>query len=109
MTSARARLEADLREADRELEELKNQLDNRPGFGLGTGSTGAYTWEMALARRERVTARIKALREALHRLSEGAYGRCEGCGGQIVPERLEILPATTLCAACARGVHHHYA
>jgi RNA polymerase-binding transcription factor DksA len=31
------------------------------------------------------------------------YGRCERCGSPIDPERLEILPATTLCADCARA------
>ncbi|MFQ5854686.1 MAG: TraR/DksA C4-type zinc finger protein [Anaerolineae bacterium] len=36
-------------------------------------------------------------------MREGTYGRCDRCGAQIDPERLEILPATTLCAACARA------
>jgi RNA polymerase-binding transcription factor DksA len=102
MTSTREQLEADLREAEKELQELNEQLDDKPGFGLGAGSSGAYSWEMALARKERVMARIEALQEALTRLAEGGYGRCEGCGDQIDPERLEILPATALCVDCAR-------
>jgi RNA polymerase-binding transcription factor DksA len=104
MTSAKERLETALREAEREIQELDKRLDDRPEFGFGEDGTGAYLWEMALARRERVGARIKALREALVRVREGVYGRCRRCGAQIDPERLDILPATSLCAACARAV-----
>jgi RNA polymerase-binding transcription factor DksA len=102
MMSAREKLEAALQAAEKELQELNKQLEHRPDFGLGKGNAGAYWWEMALAHRDWVTARIKALQEALSREREGTYGRCDLCGVQITPERLEILPATTLCAACAR-------
>jgi DnaK suppressor protein len=103
VTSTRKQLEADLREAERELQGLEKRLNQRPDIGLGQGSTGAYSWEMALARKGRVVSRIEALQEALVRVREGTYGRCERCGGQIDPERLEILPTTSLCAACARA------
>jgi len=102
MTSARERLEDDLREAERELQMLGERLDDKPKVDPGEGSAGAYSWEMALARRERTTERIEDLREALNRIDEGAYGRCERCGAQINPERLEILPTTSLCIACAQ-------
>jgi len=103
MTSTRKQLEAELQEAEEELQKLNQQLDDKPEFGLGEGSGGAYSWEMTLARRERVMARIEALQEAMTKVGEGSYGLCERCGAQIDPERLEILPATTLCAACARA------
>ncbi|MBX7165478.1 MAG: TraR/DksA C4-type zinc finger protein [Pirellulales bacterium] len=28
--------------------------------------------------------------------------RCEGCGGAIEPERLELMPQTRMCTACQR-------
>ena len=102
MTSMRKQLESELQEAEEELQKLNQQLDDKPELGLGEGNSGAYSWEMTLARRERVNARIQALQEALTKVTEGSYGRCERCGSQIDPERLEILPATTLCADCAR-------
>jgi DnaK suppressor protein len=102
MTSKRKQLEAELQEAEEELQELNRRLDDKPEFGLGEG-TRAYTWEMTLARKERVKARIEALEEALAKVDEGSYGRCERCGAQIDPERLEILPATTLCVDCAQA------
>jgi RNA polymerase-binding transcription factor DksA len=95
-------LETELREAEKRLQQLAEQLDERPEFGLGTGSTGSYTWEMALARRDRVVEEIETLQAALKRVHDGSYGQCENCGKQIDPERLEILPTTTLCPDCAR-------
>jgi RNA polymerase-binding transcription factor DksA len=103
MTGLGKRLEVELQEAEEELQELDRRLNNRPEFGPGAGSAGAQSWEMALARKERVIVQVGALREALTKVHEGTYGRCEECGAQIDPERLEILPATTLCAACARS------
>ncbi len=35
------------------------------------------------------------------RIADGTYGRCLTCGGEIAPERLEALPATTTCIGCA--------
>ena len=103
MGLARERLQADLREAEGELQKLDQRLEQRPEFGLGRGNPRAYSWEMELARRKRVMARIDALREALAREREGAYGHCERCAGPINPERLDILPTTTLCVSCARA------
>ncbi len=103
MGSARERLQADLREAEGELQKLDQRLEQRPEFGPGKGNPRAYSWEMELARRKRVMARIDALREALAREREGAYGSCERCARPISPERLDILPTTTLCVSCARA------
>jgi RNA polymerase-binding transcription factor DksA len=103
MTSRSKQLKDDLREAEEELQELNLRLDDKPEFGLGEGNTGAYSWEMALARKERVMTRIEALQEALTKVDEGSYGQCERCGAQIDPERLEILPATALCVDCAQA------
>ncbi|AZM93625.1 TraR/DksA C4-type zinc finger protein [Streptomyces sp. W1SF4] len=44
---------------------------------------------------------LAELDRALERLEAGRYGCCEGCGGTIPPERLEIRPAATTCVPCA--------
>jgi DnaK suppressor protein len=100
--SIRKRLEEELQNAEKQLAELERQLEDRPDFNLGEGSTGAQWWEMALARRGRVVAQIEEIKEAFTRLNEGTYGQCQRCGVQINPERLEILPTTAFCANCAR-------
>ena len=50
---------------------------------------------------ERERRRLVSLLEALRRLDRGAYGRCGACGGPIAEERLDVLPDTERCAACA--------
>jgi DnaK suppressor protein len=44
---------------------------------------------------------LRGVRAALARLDEGRYGVCEGCGDQIAPERLAVLPEAVLCVKCA--------
>jgi RNA polymerase-binding transcription factor DksA len=39
---------------------------------------------------------------ALERLAVGSYGTCERCGDVIETERLDLLPETAVCRACAR-------
>jgi DnaK suppressor protein len=59
---------------------------------------------MALNRKERATQQQEELRQALERIEAGNYGVCQQCGQPINPERLEILPATSLCVACSAAV-----
>jgi DnaK suppressor protein len=37
---------------------------------------------------------------SLERRSEGTYGLCEDCSGQIGDERLAAVPTATRCVAC---------
>ena len=101
-----ARLLRELAEAREELTRLERKLEHRPDFGLGQGSPDIYEWEMNLALRKRVLAKIASLEDALKSLDEGGYGICERCGEQIEPERLDILPDTTLCIRCAQRIRY---
>lgn len=51
---------------------------------------------------ESVLTRLGAVNEALERLDAGAYGRCQSCGREIAPERLEAIPWAGLCIDCKR-------
>lgn len=44
---------------------------------------------------------IEALDRAAARLTAGTYGRCLRCGAAVAEERLDALPATETCIACA--------
>ena len=44
----------------------------------------------------------KAILQALQRLSEGTYGYCEECGGEIEEKRLKVMPFAQLCIVCQR-------
>jgi RNA polymerase-binding transcription factor DksA len=49
----------------------------------------------------RTRAQLAEIDAAERRLADGRYGRCEACGRPIAPARLEALPATRTCIACA--------
>lgn len=82
---------------------------------LGFGDAGGLKYDSNFADTSQVTAErgeaealATELREALaeveaaiERLAEGTYGRCERCGQEISPARLEAKPAARLCITCA--------
>jgi DnaK suppressor protein len=43
---------------------------------------------------------LAGIEQALQRISEGRYGRCECCGDRIPAVRLAALPYTTRCIKC---------
>jgi RNA polymerase-binding transcription factor DksA len=45
---------------------------------------------------------IEEINGALERIEQGTFGRCEGCQREIPRERLQALPYTCHCVACAR-------
>jgi DnaK suppressor protein len=73
------------------------------GFGkrIGDGTVEAVSrltdigvggsMELTLARTER----------ALAKLDEGTYGACDACGAPIPEARLQAMPDSVLCLACA--------
>jgi DnaK suppressor protein len=50
--------------------------------------------------RDRERKLLAKIDEACDRISEGSYGRCEECAGEIGIERLKARPVTTFCIAC---------
>jgi DnaK suppressor protein len=45
---------------------------------------------------------FQAIEAALQRVADATYGKCDDCGQVIALARLQALPATRLCAGCAR-------
>jgi len=43
---------------------------------------------------------LKEIHDALGRIDEGNYGKCEFCGKEISEERLEAIPYARLCIDC---------
>ncbi len=46
---------------------------------------------------------LDEIREALERLATGRFGWCLRCSQAIARARLDVLPSTPHCAACAAG------
>ncbi len=66
------------------------------------GHTIAWERQQVAALRDAARAHLAELDAALARVDAGTYGRCATCGGRIAPERLDALPGTATCIACAR-------
>jgi RNA polymerase-binding protein DksA len=98
------KLQEQLQEALTELEQLDVRLQQKADYGPGKGDPAIYDWELTLALSQQAQAKVETIRQALQKLAAGRYGICDGCGQRIDPERLEILPMTTLCIQCARAV-----
>ena len=96
-----ARLRVELDDARRELAEYTEEAAHPPEVELGGGSPGYATWQAAVVLRQHMEQRVADLEDAMQRAERGLYGRCEECAAEIPPERLEILPFTTHCVACA--------
>ncbi|WP_030756794.1 MULTISPECIES: TraR/DksA family transcriptional regulator [unclassified Streptomyces] len=73
--------------------------DEHDPEGASTAFERAHVAALLVQAREH----LEELDRALQRLEHGEYGRCEGCGRTIPPERLEIRPAATTCVHCARS------
>ncbi|MFJ6940614.1 TraR/DksA family transcriptional regulator [Streptomyces sp. NPDC101132] len=67
------------------------------------GGTTAFERAHVAALLAQAREHLEEVDRALERLARGTYGRCEGCGQAIPPERLEIRPAAVTCVRCAES------
>jgi RNA polymerase-binding transcription factor DksA len=104
--AARATLQA---ERARLRAELGEEIEAPGQMTYGSQAAAAaqvFAQQRDLAFREQAERRLHAVEHALARLESGRYGVCETCGGEIVAERLEIIPWATTCVACGRAAGH---
>ena len=90
-------------ERDRVQHQLRELGVDRSSYDEGFADSGQVT-----AERGEVDALVGSLREtlqeiddALAKMDDGSYGRCESCGGEISDARLEAKPAARYCIDCA--------
>lgn len=69
----------------------------------GEGDTLAVERERDLALSAQARAAIEQIDEAVTKIHDGSYGRCESCGNVIPKERLRALPYAALCVKCKSG------
>jgi RNA polymerase-binding transcription factor DksA len=75
-------------------------LSNAP-LHLGDVGTDAFNQELDATLLENEAYIRDEVAAALERINRGTYGRCENCGRDIVPERLDALPYVRHCTPCA--------
>ncbi len=68
------------------------------GFADAAQTTSERARVLSLA--DGLQQRLDDIQAALGRIDKGTYGKCVACGKDIPPERLEAIPAASLCIAC---------
>ena len=88
-----------LREADRTVDGMTDtKAENFPDPTDRAALESNRNFTLRIRDRERKL--IAKIKEALTRIDDGSYGKCEECSEKIGRERLEARPVTTLCIDC---------
>ncbi len=102
-----AEIKAELLELEQDLEqrlEDAKRKDDRPKMDSAVGRLTfmdeMQQYEMAKHGRRNLESQLGRVRSALARVKDGTYGKCAGCGLDIPPERLEVMPESTHCVKC---------
>lgn len=69
-------------------------------FHLADLATDNYLLDMSLGFMENQSGRLQDIDDALERLHDGSFGRCEGCDEVVSIERLRAIPYARFCVAC---------
>jgi RNA polymerase-binding transcription factor DksA len=81
--------------------EASGSLSNAPLHMADLG-TDNFEQEFTLGLLENQEQALEEIASALDRIQQGTFGRCEECGTAIPKARLQALPYTRHCVACAR-------
>ena len=112
METMRRRLEAERRDAVEKLHQMRgaSELTAAETGGVEDAIEGGDRAQANLRQHievttcQRLAEKIGQLSEALHRLDEGTYGRCERCERTVSPERLAAVPEATTCVSCQEAL-----
>lgn len=77
-------------------EDVSNDDEHDP-----EGHTIAWERQQTAALLRAARSHLAELDLAIRRVEGGDYGRCEACGARIPNDRIEALPTTRTCVACA--------
>ena len=82
--------------------QMEIESDDNLGYGnhMADDATEAFEQAKDLALLQNAERLLEQVRDALRRLDDGTYGKCESCRKPIDPARLEALPYATLCLRC---------
>jgi DnaK suppressor protein len=81
--------------------EASGNLSDVPVHPADLG-TDNYEEEVSIGLLENEDQLLTEIEDALERIEQGTFGRCENCGQEISRERLNALPYARYCIKCAR-------
>ncbi len=95
------RLRARLRELDKRLTRVEDQLDEPVDPDSEERATEREGDEVLESLGSAGLAEIRMIQAALDRIADGTYGVCVACGENISEERLDAVPHAPRCRNCA--------
>jgi DnaK suppressor protein len=95
-------LEDRRREIHEKLRSLRESIpaDGRDVRDAEEQSVDDFVQEVDLALMQMKTETLKKIDQAILRLEDGTYGRCQECDAEIPAPRLRALPFAALCRDC---------
>lgn len=103
LETRKAQLEARLAELQGRLVRIERELDEPGSENFSEQATEREDEEVLEDLGSAGLQEIRAIEAALDRIRQGTYGDCVNCGEAIEQRRLDLVPATPLCADCARA------
>lgn len=106
LDEARARLGSEKEAVDKQLLDHGVDLEGDENISVDSHESFADSAQVTAERSQHISlveqlrARRADILSALRKIEIGTYGRCESCGQDIPAERLEAVPAATLCVSC---------
>lgn len=101
LDARKAALQARRSELLADLTKIENTLDDPMPKDWEEAAQEREDDEMLQALGQAEQAEIRRIDAALQRMAEGEYGFCVKCGEEIAAARLDLIPDTPFCAACA--------
>jgi RNA polymerase-binding transcription factor DksA len=86
--------------------EASGKLSNAPTHPADL-ATDTFEQETAVSLLENQDHILEEIAAAFQRIEDGAYGKCQECSKDIGAQRLDALPYTPCCVACARHLEAH--
>ncbi|MEB8386762.1 TraR/DksA family transcriptional regulator [Rhodobacteraceae bacterium KMM 6894] len=83
------------------LEKVEDALEEPPSKDWEDRSSERQGDEVLEALGQSDQSELLRIDAALERIKDGTYGICQKCGEEISDARLDLLPATPFCKACA--------
>jgi RNA polymerase-binding transcription factor DksA len=105
LVALRARLTGDVSHLADEAFRARGAKDGpsvAPAADLADQGADSYDHEFTLSLLQNQEQTLEEIDDALERVRQGRFGRCEECGGAIARARLQALPYTRHCVSCAR-------
>jgi DnaK suppressor protein len=103
MANTIAILREELQELRNQIASLESEMHDLPGYGPAEAAAGIVWREVDRALLEQLRDRAASIERVLSDEESDGYGICERCGRPIHPDRLAVLPGTTICSRCAAG------